>query len=197
MVDHDQSAAAGPAARKLSPASRAELPQAARLSPAGGQRLSPAGSTTTRLWPGLSPGQPAVVPRIIHRLVHRPVRFPLSTGAPGPSRLRSRTSRGGRTRRPATEPPKPEPVQNRWESRGSRTSGEPARLNAKYTFDTFVIGASNRFAARGGGRGGGGAGEGVQPAVHLRRLGPGEDAPAARDRPLRAEPATTAPGSGT
>ncbi|GAA0423074.1 chromosomal replication initiator protein DnaA [Acrocarpospora corrugata] len=46
----------------------------------------------------------------------------------------------------ATEPPKPEPVQNRWESRGSRTSGEPARLNAKYTFDTFVIGASNRFA---------------------------------------------------
>ncbi|GAA0971025.1 chromosomal replication initiator protein DnaA [Acrocarpospora macrocephala] len=46
-----------------------------------------------------------------------------------------------------TEPPTPEPVQNRWESRGgSRTSGEPARLNAKYTFDTFVIGASNRFA---------------------------------------------------
>nr|WP_239161488.1 chromosomal replication initiator protein DnaA [Acrocarpospora phusangensis] len=45
-----------------------------------------------------------------------------------------------------TEPPKPEQGQNRWESRGSRTSGEPARLNAKYTFDTFVIGASNRFA---------------------------------------------------
>ncbi|GAA4569467.1 chromosomal replication initiator protein DnaA [Planotetraspora kaengkrachanensis] len=42
--------------------------------------------------------------------------------------------------------PKPEPVQNRWDSRGSRTSSEPARLNAKYTFETFVIGASNRFA---------------------------------------------------
>ncbi|GII52197.1 chromosomal replication initiator protein DnaA [Planotetraspora thailandica] len=42
--------------------------------------------------------------------------------------------------------PKPEPVQNRWDTRGSRTTGEPARLNAKYTFETFVIGASNRFA---------------------------------------------------
>ncbi|MEV4454281.1 chromosomal replication initiator protein DnaA [Microbispora sp. NPDC049633] len=56
--------------------------------------------------------------------------------------------------------PKPEPVpgpgpvsgpvpgagQNRWDTRGGRTSGEPARLNAKYTFETFVIGASNRFA---------------------------------------------------
>ena len=29
---------------------------------------------------------------------------------------------------------------------GSRTSSEPARLNPKYTFETFVIGASNRFA---------------------------------------------------
>ncbi|MCT9934675.1 chromosomal replication initiator protein DnaA [Planotetraspora sp. A-T 1434] len=42
--------------------------------------------------------------------------------------------------------PKPEPVQNRWDSRGGRTTSEPARLNAKYTFETFVIGASNRFA---------------------------------------------------
>ncbi len=29
---------------------------------------------------------------------------------------------------------------------GGRTSAEPARLNPKYTFETFVIGASNRFA---------------------------------------------------
>ncbi|GIH71232.1 chromosomal replication initiator protein DnaA [Sphaerimonospora thailandensis] len=45
-------------------------------------------------------------------------------------------------------PPKPEPPQNRWDVRGGggRTSSEPARLNAKYTFETFVIGASNRFA---------------------------------------------------
>jgi chromosomal replication initiator protein len=30
--------------------------------------------------------------------------------------------------------------------RESRTPAEPARLNPKYTFDTFVIGSSNRFA---------------------------------------------------
>jgi len=29
---------------------------------------------------------------------------------------------------------------------GGRTSSEPVRLNPKYTFETFVIGASNRFA---------------------------------------------------
>ncbi|MGC5009948.1 chromosomal replication initiator protein DnaA [Streptosporangium sp. DT93] len=56
---------------------------------------------------------------------------------------------------PATAPPGPGgiggsggagTVQNRWDGRGSRTQGEPARLNPKYTFDTFVIGSSNRFA---------------------------------------------------
>ncbi|MBO3750299.1 chromosomal replication initiator protein DnaA [Streptosporangiaceae bacterium NEAU-GS5] len=49
------------------------------------------------------------------------------------------------------EPPKPEPAPpsappNRWDNRAARPAGEPARLNAKYTFETFVIGASNRFA---------------------------------------------------
>ncbi|GAA3120687.1 hypothetical protein GCM10020001_046200 [Nonomuraea salmonea] len=39
----------------------------------------------------------------------------------------------------------PEPAQNRWEAKSSKPS-EPARLNQKYTFETFVIGASNRFA---------------------------------------------------
>nr|WP_250213955.1 chromosomal replication initiator protein DnaA [Acrocarpospora catenulata] len=47
---------------------------------------------------------------------------------------------------PAAQDPASAPPTNRWEARGSRTSGEPARLNAKYTFETFVIGASNRFA---------------------------------------------------
>ncbi|GIH98002.1 chromosomal replication initiator protein DnaA [Planobispora takensis] len=50
--------------------------------------------------------------------------------------------------RPAPNPA-PAPVQNRWESRGSgggRTQGEPGKLNPKYTFETFVIGSSNRFA---------------------------------------------------
>lgn len=38
------------------------------------------------------------------------------------------------------------PVHNRWDGRGGRPQGEPARLNPKYTFETFVIGSSNRFA---------------------------------------------------
>jgi chromosomal replication initiator protein len=33
-----------------------------------------------------------------------------------------------------------------WADRAARTPAEPARLNPKYTFDTFVIGSSNRFA---------------------------------------------------
>ena len=41
---------------------------------------------------------------------------------------------------------------------------------------------------RGGGRRGRGAGQRLQPAVHLRRVRPGQDPPAARHRPLRAEP---------
>ncbi|MFC6408086.1 chromosomal replication initiator protein DnaA [Planobispora longispora] len=50
--------------------------------------------------------------------------------------------------RPAPSPA-PAPPQNRWDSRpsgGGRTAKEPGRLNPKYTFETFVIGSSNRFA---------------------------------------------------
>ncbi|GAA5048415.1 chromosomal replication initiator protein [Thermocatellispora tengchongensis] len=53
--------------------------------------------------------------------------------------------------RPAPSPaaphgaPPPQAGQNRWDGRGARP-GEPARLNPKYTFETFVIGSSNRFA---------------------------------------------------
>ncbi|WP_157253982.1 chromosomal replication initiator protein DnaA [Nonomuraea typhae] len=39
----------------------------------------------------------------------------------------------------------PEPAQPRWEAKSTKPS-QPARLNQKYTFETFVIGASNRFA---------------------------------------------------
>ncbi|GAA4053323.1 chromosomal replication initiator protein DnaA [Nonomuraea soli] len=44
----------------------------------------------------------------------------------------------------STEYPQPQP-QNRWEAKSNKPS-ESARLNQKYTFETFVIGASNRFA---------------------------------------------------
>ncbi|WP_327048707.1 chromosomal replication initiator protein DnaA [Microbispora sp. NBC_01189] len=54
---------------------------------------------------------------------------------------------GGYSPEPPPAPkPEPLPAQNRWDARGGRPSGESARLNAKYTFETFVIGASNRFA---------------------------------------------------
>ncbi|GII97183.1 chromosomal replication initiator protein DnaA [Sinosporangium siamense] len=49
--------------------------------------------------------------------------------------------------RPAAPQPQPPQPQNRWDGRSSSTrQGEPGRLNPKYTFDTFVIGSSNRFA---------------------------------------------------
>ena len=76
-----------------------------------------------------------------------------------------------------------------------RMPAEPARLNPKYIFETFVIGSSQPVRARGRGRGRRGAGQGVQPAVHLRRLRAGQDPPAARDRPLRAEPLPERPGA--
>ncbi len=49
--------------------------------------------------------------------------------------------------------------------------------------------------ARRSGRGRRGPREGVQPALHLRRLRPRQDAPAARDRPLRREPLPRDPGA--
>ena len=42
--------------------------------------------------------------------------------------------------------PSPEPVRPGTGSPGTRVDGDTARLNPKYTFDTFVIGSSNRFA---------------------------------------------------
>jgi chromosomal replication initiator protein len=63
-----------------------------------------------------------------------------------PQQLPSSSHSGGYSPEPPPGP-KPEPVQNRWDGRSPRpAAGEPARLNAKYTFETFVIGASNRFA---------------------------------------------------
>ncbi|MGP5078576.1 chromosomal replication initiator protein DnaA [Brachybacterium alimentarium] len=42
--------------------------------------------------------------------------------------------------------PSPLPAPRRQARPGQSTLGEDSRLNAKYTFDTFVIGSSNRFA---------------------------------------------------
>ncbi len=52
---------------------------------------------------------------------------------------------------PIAPPPEPEPVTRVFPGTGRDPAGqsrdvEPARLNSKYVFETFVIGASNRFA---------------------------------------------------
>ena len=46
----------------------------------------------------------------------------------------------------ALEPREPEPVRGTGRQGQAGRTTEPARLNPKYTFETFVIGASNRFA---------------------------------------------------
>ncbi|GAB6900017.1 chromosomal replication initiator protein DnaA [Kineosporia succinea] len=47
---------------------------------------------------------------------------------------------------PASSAPEPHPEDRPARHRAVKPQVEPARLNAKYTFETFVIGASNRFA---------------------------------------------------
>jgi chromosomal replication initiator protein len=68
-------------------------------------------------------------------------RRPESHGPGGPGQQRDpfvptpgAVPAGGWPSRPSAAPPE------------GKTSAEPARLNPKYTFDTFVIGSSNRFA---------------------------------------------------
>ena len=64
-----------------------------------------------------------------------------------------------------------------------RSSGAPGLPFPNYTFDAFVPGPVEPLRSRGGdGRGRGAALHGVQPAVHLRRGGPGQDPPADRGR---------------
>ena len=68
---------------------------------------------------------------------------------------------------PAAPPPAPDPASAGWTA-----------LNPRYTFDHFVIGASNRFAHAAALVGGRDPGAVVQPALHLRPGRTGQDPPA-------------------
>ena len=69
---------------------------------------------------------------------------------------------------------------------GRRALLDEAGLNPRYTFETFVKGASNQFALAAALRVAETPGRSLQPAVHLRLGRPRQDPPAARHRPLRA-----------
>ena len=66
-----------------------------------------------------------------------------------------------------------------------RPSDELGILSPRYSFDTFIVGTVEPVRACRVPRGGRSAVALLQPAVHLRRGGTREDAPDARDRPLR------------
>ena len=64
-----------------------------------------------------------------------------------------------------------------------------SQLNPRLTFETFVVGCEQPLHARRLPRGRRESRPGLQPAVHLRRLGARQDAPAARHRPRGARSA--------
>ena len=68
-------------------------------------------------------------------------------------------------------------------------------LNPRYTFEAFVIGASNRFAHAAALSVAETPAAALQPAVHLRRRRPGQDPPAAGHRQLRARELPGLPGA--
>ena len=102
--------------------------------------------------------------------------------------LANQVGLGNRTRpdQPAAEPPGPG---------GAPPRGRPAQLEVHVRDVRHRLQQPVRARRRGRGRRG--PGQGVQPAVHLRRFWPGQDPPAARDRALRADPLQRASRSGT
>ena len=78
--------------------------------------------------------------------------------------------------------------------RGARRE-QPEPLRSKYTFGSFVIGSSNRFAHAAALAVAESPGQAYNPLVHLRRRRPRQDAPAAGDRALRAAATRRACGS--
>jgi chromosomal replication initiator protein len=68
---------------------------------------------------------------------------PSATGASQPARS---TAGASAPSQPSADPFEPTPSRPGSGQPAGRRDAEPSRLNPKYTFDTFVIGSSNRFA---------------------------------------------------
>ena len=131
---------------------------------------------------------PHQLPRAAHRRGPGPHRRPArrsscsSTPTPAPTPRRSSLDQLTAARRPTSTdetgaaPPSPTPAP---------AVARPPQLNPRYTFDQFVIGASNRFAHAAALSRRREPGPVVQPAVHLRPRRAREDPPPARDRPPR------------
>jgi chromosomal replication initiator protein len=96
------------------------------------------------------PGRPAQEQQPAQQEQQRPSAYPRPEQYPAESSFPGRPE--GRPPRPRQDPDGfDRPPPNRWDGRENRDNRggkptEPARLNPKYTFETFVIGASNRFA---------------------------------------------------
>ena len=112
--------------------------------------------------------------------------------APPHSTAPTSTSRASRhTRRSDADGARPDPLQ-RWRERAAAPAAAPrAELARRHAAQPEVHLRHLRhrreqpLRPRGGGRGRRGPGQGVQPALRLRRVGAGQDPPAPRDRPLR------------
>ena len=113
------------------PQERQSEPAAAVSAPPPSEPPQPASPSPQSVRP-VQPAQPSPPRR--SQEYGAPPSDPRPPAHPAQSRPSSGESRG--------LPPRPAP----WEGRPAARPAEPARLNPKYTFDTFVIGSSNRFA---------------------------------------------------
>ena len=150
-------------------------------------QLSTPGSSPRRCWSttarvaGAGP-EPTVHRMAAQALFGRAGRGAARTSAGPTPNWSSSPKTEARASRPTSCAEPPRRKQTRDASRRTATAG----LNPRYTFDTFIVGPSNQFAACGLPRGRRSAVALVQPAVHLRRCRSRQDAPDARHWALRA-----------